>query len=151
MSDPLEYLNEINFNTKKFPQYTHLIETCPSEHENEKTIRICRCWQSGKFPYCDDTHKIFIENGDNVGPYVAKLTSYKLSDEEKLKKKKYNEKYIKINNKIPYEKSTKLNFKLNYSYVNQKLKKPIFLSFFVLTSAILYTQKDQVTNMYSTH
>ncbi|CRG95255.1 CDGSH iron-sulfur domain-containing protein, putative [Plasmodium gallinaceum] len=151
MSDPLEYLNKINFNTNKFPQYTHLIETCPSEHEKEKVIRICRCWQSGKFPYCDDTHKIFIENGDNVGPYVAKLVSYKLSDEEKLKKQKYNEKYIKMDNKFLSEKSTKLNFKLKYSFMNHKLRKSIFLSFFVLTSALLYTKKDQVTNIYSAH
>lgn len=36
-------------------------------------MRLCRCWQSKKFPYCDDTHKVLMEAGDNVGPFVAKL------------------------------------------------------------------------------
>ena len=33
-------------------------------------IRICRCWQSKKFPFCDDTHKQLVEAGDDVGPMV---------------------------------------------------------------------------------
>ncbi|KYO03146.1 putative CDGSH iron-sulfur domain-containing protein [Plasmodium gaboni] len=148
MKDPLEYINKINFNTNKFPQYTHLIEHSPSEHENEKVIRICRCWQSAKFPYCDDTHKIFVENGDNVGPYVAKLVSYKLSEEEKLKKQKYNEKYIKLNNKMSYIKADNSNFKLfNTPIINYKFKKYVLLSFFVLTSSVLYTKKEKLYNL----
>ncbi|KAI4839050.1 CDGSH iron-sulfur domain-containing protein [Plasmodium brasilianum] len=152
MKDPCEYLDKINFNTKRFPQYTHLIESCPSENENEKIVRICRCWQSSKFPYCDDTHKIFIENGDSVGPYVAKLVSYKLSDEEKLKKQKYNEKYIKINNKLSSDKSSVLNVSVNCKpYINYKLKKSVLLSFVVLTSALLYGKKEKLINIYSTN
>ncbi|SPJ08457.1 CDGSH iron-sulfur domain-containing protein, putative [Plasmodium sp. DRC-Itaito] len=148
MKDPLEYLNKINFNTNKFPQYTHLIENCPSEYENEKVIKICRCWQSAKFPYCDDTHKIFVENGDNVGPYVAKLVSYKLSDEEKLKKQKYNEKYIKLNNKMSYIKSENFNFKwFPTPIINYKFKKYVLLTFLVLTSSVLYTKKEKLNNL----
>ncbi|GAW80791.1 hypothetical protein, conserved [Plasmodium gonderi] len=150
MKDPLEYLNKINFNTNRFPQYTHLIENCPSEHEKEKVIRICRCWQSAKFPYCDDTHKILMENGDDVGPYVAKLSSYKLSDEEKLKQQKYNEKYIKLNNKLSSDKSSISIFKFNYKpHQSHKLKKSILLSFVVLTSAFFYEKKDKLVNIYS--
>ncbi|SBT73022.1 CDGSH iron-sulfur domain-containing protein, putative [Plasmodium ovale] len=156
MKDPLEYLDKINFNTNRFPQYTHLMESCPSEHEKEKVIRICRCWQSAKFPYCDDTHKVFIENGDNVGPYVAKLVSYKLSDEEKLKKQKYNEKYIKINNTLTSNKNSAVNMKFGYKpLVNykpcliNKFKKSIFLSFVVLSSVLLYEKKEKLISIYS--
>ncbi|SCP04355.1 CDGSH iron-sulfur domain-containing protein, putative [Plasmodium ovale] len=156
MKDPLEYLDKINFNTNRFPQYTHLMESCPSEHEKEKVIRICRCWQSAKFPYCDDTHKVFIENGDNVGPYVAKLVSYKLSDEEKLKQQKYNEKYIKINNTLTSNKTSAVNMKFGYKpLVNykpcliNKLKKSIFLSFVVLSSVLLYEKKEKLISIYS--
>eukprot|EP01038_Epipyxis_sp_PR26KG_P012365 gene12365-16587_t len=36
----------------------------------EKCV-ICRCWKSGKFPYCDGAHvKHNAETGDNVGPAV---------------------------------------------------------------------------------
>ncbi|SBT56127.1 hypothetical protein, conserved [Plasmodium ovale wallikeri] len=184
------------------------MESCPSEHEKEKVIRICRCWQSAKFPYCDDTHKakvgnyhvvispspyesvyiyayvsvlcayirtylhshiwtlpnlmipftrqVFIENGDNVGPYVAKLVSYKLSDEEKLKKQKYNEKYIKINNTLTSNKNSAVNMKFGYKpLVNykpcliNKFKKSIFLSFVVLSSVLLYEKKEKLISIYS--
>ncbi|CAA9988042.1 CDGSH iron-sulfur domain-containing protein, putative [Plasmodium knowlesi strain H] len=150
MKDPLEYINKINFNTNRFPQYTHLIESCPAEHEKEKIIRICRCWQSAKFPYCDDTHKILMENGDDVGPFVAKLSSYKLSDEEKLKQQKYNEKYIKINKKLSSDKSSMSIFKFNYNpYVRNKFRKSLIMSAVVLTSALLYDKKEKLVGLYS--
>ena len=39
-----------------------------------KTIALCRCWHSDKFPYCDGTHrKINEETGDKVGPAVITL------------------------------------------------------------------------------
>jgi len=63
----------MDFNTRKFPQYSHLIERVPDK--GEKKIVICRCWQSKKFPYCDGTHKQLAAAGDSVGPYVAKLRS----------------------------------------------------------------------------
>ncbi|SBS83240.1 hypothetical protein, conserved [Plasmodium ovale curtisi] len=133
------------------------MESCPSEHEKEKVIRICRCWQSAKFPYCDDTHKVFIENGDNVGPYVAKLVSYKLSDEEKLKQQKYNEKYIKINNTLTSNKTSAVNMKFGYKpLVNykpcliNKLKKSIFLSFVVLSSTKMRITMEDTPNQYRT-
>ncbi|VTZ67148.1 CDGSH iron-sulfur domain-containing protein, putative [Plasmodium chabaudi chabaudi] len=156
MKDPLEYLEHINFNTNKFPQYNHLVESCPSENEKEKIIRICRCWQSAKFPYCDDTHKVFIENGDNVGPFVAKLVSYKLSDDERLKQQKYNEKYIKIDKKITANQYSVLNNKLNYTrfmnfntypFNNNKFKKSMLFSFAILTSALLYDQKEKLKHL----
>ncbi|CAI7720276.1 CDGSH iron-sulfur domain-containing protein, putative [Plasmodium vivax] len=150
MKDPLEYVNKINFNTNRFPQYTHLIESCPSEHEKEKVVRICRCWQSAKFPYCDDTHKILMENGDDVGPFVAKLSSYKLSDEEKLKQQKYNEKYIKLNNKLSSDKASMSILKFNYRpYVSNKFRKSLMLSVAVLTSALLYDKKEKLAGLYS--
>ncbi len=37
-----------------------------------ETVAFCRCWQSGKFPYCDGTHrKINAETGDHVAPVVV--------------------------------------------------------------------------------
>ena len=60
-----------NFNTKGLPQAHNVIE-----HASERTpriVRICRCWQSKKFPYCDDSHKLLMEHGDSVGPFVARL------------------------------------------------------------------------------
>jgi CDGSH-type Zn-finger protein len=48
----------------------------PRRHEEEvpagKRVAFCRCWQSGKFPYCDGTHKkLSAETGDDVGPVVV--------------------------------------------------------------------------------
>lgn len=60
----------LEFNLKKFPKTHQIIERVPNEKEY---IRICRCWQSKKFPYCDDAHKALMEAGDNVGPYVARF------------------------------------------------------------------------------
>ncbi|KJP85675.1 hypothetical protein AK88_04706 [Plasmodium fragile] len=111
MKDPLEYINKINFNTNRFPQYTHIL----------------------------------MENGDDVGPFVAKLSSYKLSDEDKLKQQKYNEKYIKINKKLSSDNSSMSIFKFNYKpYVNNKFKKSIMLSAVVLTSALLYDKREKL-------
>ncbi len=49
----------------------------PDRHNEElpagQTVAICRCWHSGKFPYCDGTHrKVNAETGDNVGPAIIK-------------------------------------------------------------------------------
>jgi len=60
----------LEFNLKNFPKVHQISETVPNEKEY---IRICRCWQSKKFPYCDDAHKALMEAGDNVGPYVARF------------------------------------------------------------------------------
>ncbi|ORM40736.1 uncharacterized protein BXIN_2410 [Babesia sp. Xinjiang] len=73
MSDPLEYLEKLDFNTRRQPLYSHVITQFPKPNEPEALVRLCRCWQSHKFPYCDDTHKLLVENGDDVGPYVARL------------------------------------------------------------------------------
>merc|ERR550537_1288683 len=63
--------SEMNYNIMNHEKYHHIIEyATPGQ---EKTIKICRCWQSKRFPYCDDTHKVLIEAGDNAGPYVAKV------------------------------------------------------------------------------
>mmetsp|Transcript_93203 Transcript_93203/g.259636 ORF Transcript_93203/g.259636 Transcript_93203/m.259636 type:complete len:142 (-) Transcript_93203:101-526(-) len=62
---------EMDFNTKGFDKYHHVIQFAQS-HET-KAVKLCRCWQSKRFPYCDDTHKVLIEAGDNVGPFVAKI------------------------------------------------------------------------------
>ena len=48
----------------------------PNRHREEvpagKTVAFCRCWHSGKFPYCDGTHrKLNAENGDSVGPVIV--------------------------------------------------------------------------------
>lgn len=162
MSDPMEYLGQINFNTLKYPQYTHLIETCPSEHEKEKLIRICRCWQSRKFPYCDDTHKVLVENGDSVGPYVAKLMSYKMSEEQKLKQQKLNEKYMKLdgyagsrnenqNKRIllnPIEQYSKnKSIFTNSSFLFRKKSNFLIVSAILFTSALWFVQKEKMNNV----
>eukprot|EP00921_Rhytidocystis_pertsovi_P011644 GHVQ01018853.1.p1 GENE.GHVQ01018853.1~~GHVQ01018853.1.p1 ORF type:complete len:103 (-),score=7.62 GHVQ01018853.1:1139-1447(-) len=71
MDDPLKYQDALDYNTKGLPEVSHVVESFPAQ--GEKKVRICRCWQSNKFPYCDDTHKVLVQSGDNVGPYIAKL------------------------------------------------------------------------------
>ncbi|VWU50389.1 CDGSH iron-sulfur domain-containing protein, putative [Hepatocystis sp. ex Piliocolobus tephrosceles] len=155
MKDPLEYINKINFNTNRFPQYNHLVENSPSNQDKDKTIKICRCWQSQKFPYCDDTHKVLMENGDSVGPFIAKVVSYKVSDEEKLKKIKFNEKYIKVNKPTQLRVNPFLNMKHNYiSFTNNKtniiskFKKSLCFSLLVLSCAFLYNKKEKPISYY---
>lgn len=54
-------------NTKARPDRHN--ETIPEG----KTVAFCRCWQSGKFPYCDGTHRtVNAETGDSVGPVIVK-------------------------------------------------------------------------------
>ncbi|EPR62714.1 zinc finger cdgsh type protein [Toxoplasma gondii TgCatPRC2] len=83
--DPLAYMDQLDINTKKLPQYSHVIETSPRVGEPERLVRICRCWQSKKFPYCDDTHKLMMEAGDDVGPFEAKLRDSRGDSGQKLK------------------------------------------------------------------
>eukprot|EP01066_Platyproteum_vivax_P000591 Platyproteum_vivax@DN1064_c0_g2_i1.p1 len=73
MDGPTDYINQMDINTKGFPPNTQMIENFPEN--GERKIRVCRCWQSKRFPYCDDTHKQLMESGDNVGPFVVKLKS----------------------------------------------------------------------------
>mmetsp|Transcript_49419 Transcript_49419/g.127536 ORF Transcript_49419/g.127536 Transcript_49419/m.127536 type:complete len:140 (-) Transcript_49419:215-634(-) len=61
---------EMDYNLRGFDKYHHIIQYSTEEN---RTVKICRCWQSKRFPYCDDTHKVLIEAGDNAGPYVAKV------------------------------------------------------------------------------
>lgn len=58
----------LEVNTQGFSRYHHLREHLPNPLRNR--IRICRCWQSKKFPFCDDTHRQMVEAGDNVGPMI---------------------------------------------------------------------------------
>uniref|UniRef100_A0A3B0MWY2 Iron-binding zinc finger CDGSH type, putative n=1 Tax=Theileria annulata TaxID=5874 RepID=A0A3B0MWY2_THEAN len=77
MSSPLDYLQSLNFNTKHFQKFSQIVETFPPTDAKDVKVCVCRCWQSKKFPYCDGTHKLLMENGDNVGPYVAILKAQK--------------------------------------------------------------------------
>ena len=61
----------MRLNNKQLPQAHHVIEFA-SEQE-VRTVKICRCWKSLKFPYCDDAHKQLLEHGENVGPFIARL------------------------------------------------------------------------------
>ena len=61
----------VSFNTKGFPQAHHVIEH--ASETKPRTVKICRCWQSKKFPYCDDSHKLLMEHGDSVGPFIAQI------------------------------------------------------------------------------
>ena len=63
----------IDYNVNNYDKYHHLIQYATAGEE--KTIKICRCWQSKKFPYCDGTHKHLVEAGDVVGPFVVKVNS----------------------------------------------------------------------------
>jgi CDGSH-type Zn-finger protein len=60
-----------SYNSKNLPQAHHVIEF--AGENQQKIVRICRCYQSNKFPYCDNSHKLLLEKGENVGPYVARL------------------------------------------------------------------------------
>eukprot|EP00371_Babesia_bovis_P001168 XP_001609815.1 hypothetical protein [Babesia bovis T2Bo] len=75
MSDPFDCYDKLDFNTRKLPLYSHVIRRFPKANEPETVVRLCRCWQSHKFPYCDDTHRLLVEAGDDVGPFVARLRS----------------------------------------------------------------------------
>ncbi len=51
----------------------------PNRHREEvpegKTVAFCRCWHSGKFPYCDGFHRqINAETGDGLGPVTVTAT-----------------------------------------------------------------------------
>eukprot|EP00392_Amoebophrya_sp_AT5.2_P017852 g18274.t1 len=59
----------LEFNTQNYPKYHQVNEYLPN-YDRDK-IRICRCWQSKKFPFCDDTHRQLVEAGDEVGPLVV--------------------------------------------------------------------------------
>ena len=61
----------IQFNTQNLPNAHHVIEY--AGETNQRTVRICRCWQSRRFPYCDDSHKLLMEAGDSVGPFIARI------------------------------------------------------------------------------
>lgn len=69
--DPLEYLHKINFNTRNFPPSSQVTQTFPTT--GTLKVSLCRCWQSSKFPFCDDTHKSLYAAGDNVGPFNATM------------------------------------------------------------------------------
>ena len=48
----------------------------PDRHREDvpvgKTVAFCRCWHSGKFPYCDGAHrKVNAETGDKLGPVIV--------------------------------------------------------------------------------
>ncbi len=72
----------INFNTRNLPQAHHVIEY--AGETQERTVRICRCWQSRKFPYCDDSHKLLMESGDSVGPLIVKIEPHFPQDAKNL-------------------------------------------------------------------
>mmetsp|Transcript_59635 Transcript_59635/g.111594 ORF Transcript_59635/g.111594 Transcript_59635/m.111594 type:complete len:113 (+) Transcript_59635:135-473(+) len=61
----------------------------------QKNIKVCRCWQSKRFPYCDDTHKVLIEAGDNVGPYVVKINPPKSTTTNVAAN------YVQVRNQLP--------------------------------------------------
>ncbi|UKJ89589.1 hypothetical protein MACJ_002840 [Theileria orientalis] len=90
MSSPLDYLNVLNFNTKRFQKFSQIVEQFPATDTPDVKVCVCRCWQSKKFPYCDGTHKIMMENGDNVGPYVAILKSPKTAKNNVIRIKQLN-------------------------------------------------------------
>ncbi len=61
-------------NERNLPQAHHVVEF--ASERQAKTVRICRCWKSQRFPYCDDAHKQLLEHGELVGPYVARIEPY---------------------------------------------------------------------------
>ncbi|CDJ70081.1 hypothetical protein, conserved [Eimeria necatrix] len=73
MTEVVPYTDRINFNVLNYPPISQVTEAFPQEGQPERKVAICRCWQSKKFPYCDGAHKAMMQNGDNVGPYVAVL------------------------------------------------------------------------------
>jgi CDGSH-type Zn-finger protein len=60
-----------DINPHAFHKYHVVIEYPPIG--DTKTVKLCRCWQSKKFPICDNTHRQLKLFGDNVGPFIAKL------------------------------------------------------------------------------
>jgi CDGSH-type Zn-finger protein len=58
-------------NSNNLSQAHHVIEFA-GERE-VRTVKICRCWKSQKFPYCDNSHKQLLEHGETVGPFIARI------------------------------------------------------------------------------
>ncbi|CDI76171.1 Clone ZZD536 mRNA sequence-like protein, related [Eimeria praecox] len=58
-----------------------LVSDLPSVHQeivyptHKRTLNfsICRCWQSTKFPICDNSHKVLQKQGCNCGPAMLEV------------------------------------------------------------------------------
>eukprot|EP00811_Abedinium_folium_P018345 NODE_27274_length_519_cov_1.831633.p3 GENE.NODE_27274_length_519_cov_1.831633~~NODE_27274_length_519_cov_1.831633.p3 ORF type:complete len:118 (+),score=27.16 NODE_27274_length_519_cov_1.831633:109-462(+) len=58
-------------NTHLRPKVSERTFAMPSQTPTR--ISLCRCWQSNKFPYCDNTHQKLQKLGVNVGPCMLEL------------------------------------------------------------------------------
>ncbi|CDJ60273.1 Clone ZZD536 mRNA sequence-like protein, related [Eimeria maxima] len=42
-------------------------------HKRTQNFSVCRCWQSTKFPICDNSHKVLQKQGCNCGPAMLEI------------------------------------------------------------------------------
>ncbi|CDI79209.1 Chromosome II, complete genome, related [Eimeria acervulina] len=42
-------------------------------HKRTLNFSVCRCWQSTKFPICDNSHKVLQKQGCNCGPAMLEV------------------------------------------------------------------------------
>ncbi|OEH77994.1 uncharacterized protein LOC34622627 [Cyclospora cayetanensis] len=75
MGEIVPYQDQVNFNVLHYPPISEVTEALPQDGQPERRVALCRCWQSRKYPYCDGAHKAMVQNGDNVGPFIAVLRS----------------------------------------------------------------------------
>lgn len=57
-------------NTLGYPKINAITLYLPDD--TRENVKVCRCWRSKRFPYCDDTHKALQEAGDDVGPFIVR-------------------------------------------------------------------------------
>mmetsp|Transcript_66885 Transcript_66885/g.151080 ORF Transcript_66885/g.151080 Transcript_66885/m.151080 type:complete len:110 (-) Transcript_66885:295-624(-) len=59
-------------NTLSYP-VVHEKVVLPPTPGKPVRVTICRCWQSLKFPLCDNTHQRLQKQGCNIGPVMLEI------------------------------------------------------------------------------
>mmetsp|Transcript_946 Transcript_946/g.2407 ORF Transcript_946/g.2407 Transcript_946/m.2407 type:complete len:143 (-) Transcript_946:36-464(-) len=62
-------------NTLGYPVVHERVFLPPGGGGKPARFCICRCWQSLKFPLCDNTHQRLQKQGVNVGPVMLEIKS----------------------------------------------------------------------------
>eukprot|EP00929_Paragymnodinium_shiwhaense_P027785 TRINITY_DN16226_c0_g2_i1.p1 TRINITY_DN16226_c0_g2~~TRINITY_DN16226_c0_g2_i1.p1 ORF type:complete len:153 (+),score=12.27 TRINITY_DN16226_c0_g2_i1:99-557(+) len=66
-----------NLNNLGFPEVTEVIYDKPTVKPHR--VVICRCWQSLKFPMCDNSHQRLQKQGVHCGPLMLEIKAEPLA------------------------------------------------------------------------